>query len=184
MSFDEMTALCKVFPLADIIKASGYKYDGIYLVMNPDYLSGLDEIYTEDNFEDIRSLLIVKYVLSNVSNTDREAYEKSNELANEYFGKEGMLSDEEMAYNRVVSQLPDSMQIVYVEKYGSEEDRQKMTELCQEVIDTYSEMLAENDWASDEVKDYAIEKLNKITIHGYRSYRLLSVRGREEYHRE
>ncbi|OQA18209.1 MAG: Neutral endopeptidase [Firmicutes bacterium ADurb.Bin354] len=26
-------------------------------------------------------------------------------------------------------------------------------------------MLAENDWASDEVKDYAIEKLNKITIH-------------------
>ena len=165
MSFDEMTALCKVFPLADIIKASGYKYDGIYLVMNPDYLSGLDEIYTEDNFEDIRSLLIVKYVLSNVSNTDREAYEKSNELANEYFGKEGMLSDEEMAYNRVVSQLPDSMQIVYIEKYGSEEDRQKMTELCQEVIDTYSEMLAENDWASDEVKDYAIEKLNKITIH-------------------
>ena len=57
------------------------------------------------------------------------------------------------------------MQKVYISKYGSEEDRKKMEDLCRQVIDTYRKMLLENEWASDTVKDYAIEKLDKITIH-------------------
>ena len=70
-----------------------------------------------------------------------------------------------MAYDLVVSALPASMQKVYISKYGSEEDKKKMEDLCREVIDTYRELLSENTWASEEVKNYAIEKLDKIEIH-------------------
>ena len=69
-----------------------------------------------------------------------------------------------MAYDSVIKKLPDSMQIVYIKKYGSEEDRQKMTKLCKMVIDTYRELLLENNWISDETKNFAIEKLDKMTI--------------------
>ena len=165
MSFDEAVSYSKIFPLKDIITASGYKYDGTYLVTTPDYLTYLDEIYTDENLEAIKSLLIVNEVLPYATLIDRETYDKRNEIRSKYVGTSGAVSDEEMAYNYVLGNLPDSMQIVYIEKYGSEEDKQKMTELCQEVIDTYRELLSENDWASDEIKKYAIEKLDSITIH-------------------
>ena len=164
MSFDKMSSLSEKFPLSNIITSAGYKYNGNYIVTTPDYLKYLDEIYKEENIEKIKSLLIVKYMLSYATAIDRETYDKYNELSNKYLGQSGTLSDEEMAYNSVIKKLPDSMQIVYIKKYGREEDRKKMTELCQMVIDTYRELLLENDWLSDETKKYAVEKLDKMTI--------------------
>ncbi|MBR1522921.1 MAG: hypothetical protein IJ641_00545, partial [Lachnospiraceae bacterium] len=84
---------------------------------------------------------------------------------NSCFGTSGTVSDVKMAYDRVASKLPTSMQKVYIEKYGSEDDKKKMERLCLQVIDTYRELLSENEWASDEVKEYAIHKLDKMEIH-------------------
>ncbi len=165
MSFEEVVSLCKVFPVERLLTASGYKYDGIYLVTSPDYLKYLDEVYTQENLEDIKSLMMVRFVLGCADVIDRETYDKTNEIANNYFGTDGTVPDEQMAYESVVSVLPASMQKVYIAKYGSEEDKKKMEGLCQEVIDTYRELLSENTWASDEVKNYALEKLDKIVIH-------------------
>ena len=165
MSFDEAVSNSKAFPLKDILTSMGVVYDGEYLVLEPDYLKKLDEVYTQDNLELIKSLMTVNYVLDSALIIDRDSYDKRNELRNKYFGTTGAVSDDEMAYGVVSEELPDSMQIVYVEKYGTEEDRQKMKELCQDVIDTYKELLSENDWASEETKKYAVEKLNSITIH-------------------
>ncbi len=165
MSFDDVSALANVFPLKEILTASGYKYDGIYLVTRPDYFALLDEVYTNDNIEGIKGRILVDYALSYSGSLDKECYDKTNELINKYYGSSGTISDEEMAYNQVASALPASMQKVYIAKYGSEEDKKRMTELCQEVIDTYREMLTENTWASQEVKDYAIKKLDSIVIH-------------------
>ncbi len=165
MSYDEAMALCKVFPLEQIVTNAGYKYDGIYLATNPDYFKHLDEVWTEENLEGIKSVILVNYVLDQTGYLDRETYEKSNELSEKYFGKNGMLPDEEMAFNKVSDFLTTPMQKVYIEKYSSPEDKKRMEDLCKEVIDTYRELLSENTWATDEVKEYAIKKLESITIH-------------------
>ncbi|MCR5222061.1 MAG: M13 family metallopeptidase [Lachnospiraceae bacterium] len=165
MSFEDVVALAKVFPLEEIMTSDGYKYDGKYLMMNPGYFETLDEVYTDANIDGIRDLILVKYLLGYAGLLDRETYEKRIELRNRYFGTSGSLPDEEMAYNTVTSALPASMQKVYISRYGSEEDKKKMEDLCRQVIDTYREMLSENEWASDEVKNYAIEKLDKMEIH-------------------
>ena len=168
MSFNDATNLAKVFPLEEILTASGYKYDGMYMVVRPDYIEMLDEIYTEENTEKIRDLMLVKYLLDHSGHLDKDTYDRKCELTETYFGTSGTLADDEMACDRVKSMLPTSMQKVYISKYGSDEDRKKMEDLCREVINTYKEMMTENEWASDEVKNYTIEKLDKITIHaGY-----------------
>ena len=165
MTYAELTSLSEVFPLDQILSASGYQYDGSYLVFSPDYIKLLDEIYTEENLEDIKALLLVHYVYEYRTLLDRETYDKYNELQSEYMGINGNVPDEEMAYYYVSGALPASMQKVYISQYSSAEDKKKMEELCRTVIDTYREMLSENSWASDEVKNYAIEKLDHITIH-------------------
>ncbi len=165
MSLAETVALAKVFPLGEMIASRGYDYDGPFIVNRPDYFKKLDELYTDENAEGLRDLVLVRYLLNSSGDLDKETYDKGNELVSSYFGISGAMPDDEMACSRVRSMLPASMQKVYISKYGSDEDKQKMTDLCQEVIDTYREMLSENEWASDEVKAQAIEKLDRITIH-------------------
>ncbi len=165
MSFEEVVALSKNFPLEKLLTSTGYKYDGVYLVTNPGYFEALDEVYTQENIEGIKSVLLVYYLNSSVNFLDKDTYDAVNDIENKYYGISGMVSDEEMAYDLVASALSASMQKVYISKYGSEEDKKKMENLCREVIDTYRELLSENTWASEEVKNYAIEKLDKIKIH-------------------
>ena len=165
MTYTELTSLSKVFPLDQILSAFGYHYDGSYLVFAPDYIQLLDEIFTEENLEGIKALMLVSYLNNYRLILDKGTYEKYNELQNKYFGTSGTVPDEEMAYLYTIDALPTSMQKVYISKYSSAEDKKKMEELCQTVIDTYREMLSDNSWASDEVKSYAIEKLDHMAIH-------------------
>lgn len=164
MKFEDTAALAKVFPLGEILTSAGYKYDGNYIVQRPDYFELLDRLYVDENIEEIRDLMLVDYVLGYSGYLDKETYDKKNELYNAYFGVSGTVSDEEMAYDSVAKELTASMQKVYLSKYGSAEDKKKMEELCRQVIDTYRELLSENDWLSDEVKNYAVEKLDHIRI--------------------
>ncbi len=165
MPLDELTGHCKNFPMGKILDISGYGYDGPYRVTNPAYLDHLDELYTDENIEGIKSCLIARYLLSYARVADRDAYDFLNEAGNRIFGMTGTIPDDEMAYNAVSTTLPASMQKVYIAKYGSEEDKQKMEDMCRMVIDNYREMLRENDWASDAVKEYAIKKLDNMIIH-------------------
>ncbi len=165
MSFEDVAALAKVFPLADVLEANGLKYDGIYLVLRPDYFEKLDEVYTDENIEELKAWILVNYLRGYSYLLDRDTYDKINDIANEYYGVSGQVSDEEMAYDYVTNSLSASMQKVYIAKYGSEEEKQKMYDLCKQVIDTYRELLSENDWASDEVRNYAIKKLDNMKIH-------------------
>ena len=165
LSYEEVVALSKNYPLGDIIDNIGLKYDGVYLVIRPDYFEVLDEVYTNENLDSIKSFLLIGYLLDYSKFIDRETYDKKSELAETYFGMSGQVPDEEMASDMVSSALPASMQKVYIQKYGSEESKKKLEDLCRQVIDTYRELLSENTWASDEVKNYAIEKLDKMEVH-------------------
>ncbi len=165
MDLDELTGHCKSFPIRRLLDNAGYAYDGSYLVVRPDYLDHLDGLYTDENIDGMKACLIVHYLLGYIASTDKEAYDFANATINRYFGTSGKVSDEEMAYDTVARALPACLQKVYISEYGSEEDRQKMYDLCKAVIDTYREMLSENDWASDEVKQLAIKKLDNMTIH-------------------
>ena len=164
MTLDELTDLCRNYPLGRILDTAGYSYDGIYQVYNPGYLIRLDEVYTDENIEGIRARLIVKYLLAYIEWLDKDTYDLFQDMITRYFGTSGRLTDEEMAYDWVHKLLPQSMQKVYVEKYGSEEDREKIRSLFREIKDTYREMLLENDWATEELKEAAVRKLDHLTL--------------------
>ena len=164
MSFEELEDLSVNFPLADIVEASDLKYDGMYIVSEPEYLDLLNDIYVEDNLEAIRSIIYIHALLDLGEYTDKDAYDHELDTANDCYGSSYWYSEEESAYYALQSILSEPLQKVYVEKYGSEEEREEMEQLCEDVIDCYREMLSENDWASQETIDYAIEKLDAMKL--------------------
>ena len=59
--------------------------------------------------------------------------------------------------------LADYPLCAYMEKYGYA-NSERIASFCREVIDTYREMLRQTEWLSDETKEKAIEKLDKMDI--------------------
>lgn len=182
MTFEELEGLTVNFPLADLVEASGLKYDGAYIVSEPGYLRFLNTVYTEENFEKIRSLVYINALLDLGGYTDREARDYEYDAYEECYGISGWSPEEEAAFDSLRSMLEEPLQKVYVDAYGSEEDKKKLEELCEDVIESYREMLSENTWASKETVDLAIEKLNAMDVHAaypeeWNDYSGLSLEG-------
>ena len=164
MTFKELEELSVNYPLADIVEASGMKYDGEYIVSEPDYLSFLNSIYTDDNLEAIKSLIYIHALLDMGEYTDSEARDYEADTRNECYDSSYRYTDEENAYYSLKELLSEPLQKVYADKYGSEEDRKELEGLCRGVIESYREMLSDNTWASKETVEYTIEKLDAMKV--------------------
>ena len=164
MSYKELEELSVNFPLTDILKASNIVYDGVYVVTEPVYLKYLNEIYTEDNLEAIRSIVYINALLDLGEYTDKAARDFELDTENECYGTSYWYTEEEAAYDKLQDILPEPLGKIYVDNYGSAEDRRKLEDLCSEVIENYREMLSDNPWISDKTKEEAIKKLNAIDI--------------------
>ena len=165
MSFSEVGLLSGAYPLTEMIEKMGYRYEGKYVVEQPEYLRKLNEVFNDSNLEGMKDLIYVGYVTGFSNLLDEEIVSYAGNAYEEYFGGNGSITDREMAYNMVSGMLPAAMQKVYVSRYGSSKDKRRMEQLCRQVIRTYRELLRENKWASRKTINYAIKKLNSIKIH-------------------
>lgn len=165
MTADEITELVSTYPMKEVLEANEFVYDGGYIVSEPDYIRFLDEVFTEENAVMLGNYMLVKFVLDQSGALDEETMQTVTELNNQFYGTTGDMTLEEKAFSFVKNILPDSLSKEYIKMYSSEEDRQRVEDMCDKVIDTYHEILSENDWATPETIDYAIKKLDSMTVH-------------------
>lgn len=105
------------FPLQKILNQLGLKYDQEYVIMTPDYLYRINEVYTEENLEGIKNVILVNYVLDRMARLDWNTYEKLNDIYEEYYHIRDTEEKNEIAYEAVKSNLAAELQRVYVERY-------------------------------------------------------------------
>lgn len=165
MTVKELAALCPDYPMMDVLKSIGMENTGVVNVDHPEYFCALDDIVAEENLQAIKDLFTVWTVTGSCAHLDEATYRDCRKIKNDLYGIDGTISDEEMAYRAVNNIMPVQCQQLYVEVYGSEEKRQLVTQLCRQVIDTYAEMLRNNDYLSEETVEKAVEKLYAIRIH-------------------
>ena len=165
MTVEEAGALCPDYPVYDILKHIGLDKDEVINVENPDYLKALGSIVKEENLEYIKANYLVELCTYNSGILDEETYRYTQGLINKMFDIGDLMPDEDVACMYVKDLLPIQCQQLYIEVYGSEEEKEYISNTCRQVIDTYSEMLKENDYLSKETIDKAVEKLNAISVH-------------------
>ena len=163
-SEDDIKKLTNSFPLYDFIEGLGYAGAGEYVISEPEVIKKLDELYTSENIEALKNYMVVHYLLYMADKLDRECYEACVLKDNMMSGAEGSPSDEDMACNAVSRYIHEPLERVYLEKYDCAAAREAVTAVCKEVIDTYREMLWNEDWLSEETKEKAVGKLDAITI--------------------
>ena len=186
MKPEEAYALCKSFPLSDIVEAWGYGAAERCVVTEPAYLEKLDAIYTPERLEDLKNYLIVCAALDNMSALDRDSYEISIAFGNAANGSTGATPDEEVAFQLVRGALMTPMDRAFFARYDATKMKEDITRICREAVDYYRKMLAEEEWLSAETREKAVEKLDAITINAvypekWQDYSGLSLEGLSFY---
>ena len=160
-----LNGLAASFPLVRFIKNMGYGNAERYIVLQPALIRRLDSLYTEQNLAAIKAYMLVHYVANMASVLDYDAFKVVLTVSNMVSGSTGHESDEKIAADIVRNMLPISLSRAYLTRYDLSGLKKRITELCQDIIAAYREMLAGEDWLSESTKEKIIEKLDAITIH-------------------
>ena len=162
---EDLKEMSPNYPLPQYMEKFGYSDSKLINVNEPAWLKGLNEVYTEENFDEIMAYVTVQAAVSFITFVDEDAYRTSQKLSREYSGISESKSDEDAAYDATMDLFSDNVSRIYIEKYLNEDIKKEITDICQDTIDTYKEMLDTIDWLSEETKEQAKYKLENIVIH-------------------
>ncbi len=163
-TLDELRRAQGSVPVLGSIKtAAGYPEADYYILQEPDWLTDLDSLYTDENLSEIKDYLIVRGTLSKAGLLDRECYDWSRECNNQINGSTGDIPVEVVASASVTDDLKWPVARLYCETYLSQDDKDRISDLIDEIVDEYRGILEEADFLTDTTKGKAIEKLNSIT---------------------
>ena len=161
---EEIDAVMTSYPLREILAGHGYGDTEEYLAFNPGYLERLNELYTEDNLDAIRTTLIVKTAVNTAALLDSGAYQAGVDADNLVTGASGRQDNKVAAFDMVRGVLSSPMDQAYLDTYDCSELKQQITDLCGEIRNTYRTVLEQEDWLSEETRAKAVEKLDHLRI--------------------
>jgi putative endopeptidase len=132
------------------------------LVGQPDFYKGLDNLINTTSLETLKN-----YLIFHVMNDDADYL--SHDFVDAKFAFEKLLSGQTQMKERwkrmttlVDSRLGDNLGQIYVQKYFTAADKERINQLIENIIATYAERIQQLDWMSDSTKQKAIVKLHAI----------------------
>ena len=165
VTMDQIREMTPNYPLAEIMERDGWSEAERINVLQPGALKELDALFTEENAEALRDKILVSILLGSMQYLDEAAYREYINQYMEFYGLTQAPADETRAYMSTRGMFRDSFGRLYVRQYLDESVREEIRQICEEVVDTYREMLDTTDWLSAETREAAKNKLDAIAIH-------------------
>ncbi len=132
------------------------------LVGQPEFYKGLNNLLNITPLEALKN-----YLIFHVVNDDADYL--SHDFVDAKFSFEKLLSGQTQMKERwkrvtslVDSHLGDNLGQIYVQKYFTASDKERINQLIDNIISTYAERIQQLDWMSDSTKQKAIVKLHAI----------------------
>ncbi len=164
---DELIAAAGNVPILETLEQEGYPAIDRYYVPEPAFLEKLSELYTEENLPLMRDYLILLGIREYADRLDWDSHaliETYSAVADGYpnpeFDKESYNDSD--AYIEVEGALGWAMARLYAENYADPEDKARISEVVDEVVNAYYGVLEDADFISDETRANAFEKLDNL----------------------
>ncbi len=154
-------------PIADLLdeleldEEDGYKTYQIYDLAAMEYLN---DYYTEENFAMIKANTIQTLIGRYSSVLTEELYESARKFQNTVSGITDRMPFEEETVQMVNGMLPMEVGMCYVEDYCSEEAKEDVEGMVDEILDAYHVLIENNEWMDDETKENALKKLDAVEV--------------------
>ena len=160
----ELEDLAGSFPIIEMMKASGLYGGKSLMVAEPDYISSLAQVFTEENVPLIRDWLLVYSAKGASGLLDQDLFEKTTDIQNAVQGISGKVSDDQYITAFVMRMLPVPLDNLYIENYCTEQQKEEITTIINDILAYYHDMLGTTDWLSEETREKAVEKLDNMRI--------------------
>ncbi len=163
-TFDEIQSLFPDIDLNEVLESMGLKKEDKILIMDEGTTKEFARIFTDENLETLKIAAKLSVIINygGVLNTAfTDAFDTFNQ---EYLGISGTYSDEEIATLSVANIMPDYIGEIYAEKYFTEEAKQNVLKMVNDIVSVYKERIDKLEWMSEETKAKAINKLDKMGI--------------------
>ena len=167
MTVEEIREITPNYPLINMLQI--YLDAGVerFNIREPEWLKRMNELFVEENVEDIKAYLIRNTACKMLFLLDQNSMDLGNERYKTIYGLETGKSIKELAYNMCASEdskLDMAAGKMYTDTYVSEKTKAEVTDIVQEVIAVYKRRLEQNEWLTEETRKKAIEKLDNIKL--------------------
>ena len=162
VTMEELAQMSPDYPLCAYMEKTGWAASPLINLAEPAWLEGLNALYTEENLPLIRAYVLTTTLREVMQYADEDAFRALQAIERERDGTDESKSDEQLAYEDCRGMFPNQFARVYVRRYFTDEDRKKIEAICEDVRDTYREMLSGTDWLTEGTRKKAIEKLDKM----------------------
>ena len=156
-----------LFPSVDaekLLTSSGIKKEDKYLIPDVGLTEEFARLITDENIEVLKTAAKLTVILNYGTMLNTEFVDASNVFNQEFLGVSGTYSDEERAAIIVSSVMPEYIGQIYAEKYFTEEAKEDVLKMVEDIISVYKNRINNLTWMSDETKQKAIRKLDTMEI--------------------
>ena len=161
---EEINAYSGSFKLYDVIKGIMGRDLETINVPNTKYFENYSKVVNQDNFSKIKSWMLVQEAMA-ASNSLTEDYRLNfASISMAIMGTQKPLSKEDTVYEMSVNLFSDVMSVYYGRKYFGEEAKTDVTGMIDKIKNVYRGRLQQNDWLTEDTRNKAIEKLDKMKV--------------------
>ena len=161
---EEINAYSGSFKLYDVIKGIMGRDLETINVPNTKYFENYSKVVNQDNFSKIKSWILVQEAMA-ASNSLTEDYRLNfASISMAIMGTQKPISKEDTVYEMSVNLFSDVMSVYYGRKYFGEEAKTDVTGMIDKIKNVYRGRLQQNDWLTEETRNKAIEKLDKMKV--------------------
>ena len=161
---EEINAYSGSFKLYDVIKGIMGRDLETINVPNTKYFENYSKVVNQDNFSKIKSWILVQEAMA-ASNSLTEDYRLNfQSISMAIMGTQKPISKEDTVYEMSVNLFSDVMSVYYGRKYFGEEAKTDVTGMIDKIKNVYRGRLQQNDWLTEDTRNKAIEKLDKMKV--------------------
>ena len=160
----ELEALSPVYPIAGILKPFVDAGVDSFILSDPGWLAQMNEIYTEENVEQIKAYLICDIAFNLSYILDQTCLDLWDEWTSTVYGMEVKTDVEDVAYNYCSNLLDMLVGRMYSDAYVTEETKANVEAMVDGVVTVYRGRLENCSWLSEETRQMALRKLDNLTV--------------------
>ena len=167
-SFEDYTAFSKSVDLGAFAKKLIDQTPDQVIVDEPKYYEALETLINPDTFENFKSWLLVKTLISVSTLLDDDTRVIAGTYSRALSGSKEAMKAQKAAFYLATGQFSQVVGLYYAHKYFGAKAKADVHHMVEKMIDVYKNRLASNDWLSDDTHQKAIVKLNTLGINvGY-----------------
>jgi putative endopeptidase len=160
--------LTKNFKLMDNVEALvGENVDQL-IITNPDFINAFDDIIKEENFNLIKSWMIVSNAIKFASDLTDDIRIAGGAFRRALSGTKEAQNKNKFAFYQAYNRFGQVVGLHYGENYFGPVAKEDVKVMVHEMIGVYQERIANNTWLNEKTKEKAIKKLSTLAVHvGY-----------------